>query len=62
VNLGWEEFRSHEWLIGKAARGKGRVMLEAWAIPDSRFFAFWSLASCVIPPKVWVGAYLAHLR
>jgi hypothetical protein len=41
-----------EWLIGKVARGKGRILLEAWAIPDSRIFAFWPLASCVNSSEV----------
>jgi hypothetical protein len=43
-------------------RGKGRILLEAWAIPDSRFFTLWLLVSRVNSPKVWVEAYLAHLR
>jgi hypothetical protein len=43
-------------------RGKGRILLEAWAVPDSRFFALWPLVSHVSSPRVWVEAYLAHLR
>jgi hypothetical protein len=43
-------------------RGKGRILLEAWAIPDLRVFAFWPLASCVNSPEVRVEAYLAHLQ
>jgi hypothetical protein len=43
-------------------RGKGRILLEAWGIPDSHFFALWPLAFRVSSPKVWVEAYLAHLR
>jgi hypothetical protein len=38
------EFRSHEWLAGEVARGKGRILPEAKAIPDSRFFTLWPLA------------------
>jgi hypothetical protein len=55
-------FRSHELLVGKAARGKGRILLEALAIPGSRFFALWLLVSRVNSPKAWVEAYLAHLQ
>jgi hypothetical protein len=33
------------------ARGKGRILLEAWVIPDLRFFALRPLASRVIHPK-----------
>jgi hypothetical protein len=33
-------------------RGEGRILLEAWAIPDSPVFAFWPLASRVILPKL----------
>jgi hypothetical protein len=43
-------------------RGKGRILLEAWAIPDSRFFALWLLASRVNSPKIRTEMYLAHLR
>jgi hypothetical protein len=42
--------------------GKGRILLEAWAIPDSRFFAIWPLASRVNSPKIWVETYLARLQ
>jgi hypothetical protein len=35
-------------------RGKGRILLEAWAIPDSLVFALRPLASCVNSPKVQV--------
>jgi hypothetical protein len=41
--------------------GKGRILLQAWAIPDSRFFAFWLLASRVNSPNAWVEVYLTHL-
>jgi hypothetical protein len=44
------------------ARGRGRILLEAWAIPDSRFFALWPLASRVNSHKDWVETYLAHLQ
>jgi hypothetical protein len=54
--------RLREKLIGKVARGKGRILLEAWAIPDSRVFAFWPLASYVNSPKVRVETYLTHLQ
>jgi hypothetical protein len=43
-------------------RGKGRIVLEAWAIPDSPVFAFWPLASYVNSPKVQVETYLALLQ
>jgi hypothetical protein len=43
-------------------RGKGRILLEAWAIPDSRFFALCLLASHIDSPRVWVEAYLARLQ
>jgi hypothetical protein len=43
------------------ARGKGRNLLEVWAIPDSSIFAFWLLASCVNSPEVQVETYLALL-
>jgi hypothetical protein len=38
--------------MGKVVRGKGRILLEAWAIPDSPVFALWPLASRVISPKL----------
>jgi hypothetical protein len=43
-------------------RGKGRDLLEMWAIPNSRFFALWPLASRVNSPKIWVETYLANLQ
>jgi hypothetical protein len=52
-------FLSHEHLVGKAARGKGRILLEAWAIPDSHFFAVWLLVSYVNSPKIRIETYLA---
>jgi hypothetical protein len=54
--------RFREYLIGKVARGKGRILLEAWAIPDSRVFTFWPFASCINSPKVQVETYLALLQ
>jgi hypothetical protein len=41
------------------ARGKGRILLEALAIPDSPVFALWPLASCVNSSEDWVETYLA---
>jgi hypothetical protein len=46
----------------QSGKGKGRILLEAWAIPDLRVFALWSLASCVNSPEVRVETYLAHLQ
>jgi hypothetical protein len=46
----------------KSAKGEGSYLLEAWAIPDSRVFALWPLASCVNSPEVWVETYSAHLQ
>jgi hypothetical protein len=43
-------------------RGKGRILLEAWAILDSTVFAFWLLASCVNFPEVQGETYLALLQ
>jgi hypothetical protein len=43
-------------------RGKGRILLEAWAIPDSRFFALWLLAYRANSPKIRIKVYLAYLR
>jgi hypothetical protein len=43
-------------------RGKGHDLLEMWAIPNSRFFALWPLASRVNSPKIWVETYLANLQ
>jgi hypothetical protein len=54
--------RFREWPVGKVARGKGRILLEAWAIPDSHVFALWPLASCVNSSKVQVEMYLVHLQ
>jgi hypothetical protein len=51
-----------ECLVGKVARGKGRILLDTWAIPDSHDFALWPLASCVNSSKVRVETYLVHLR
>jgi hypothetical protein len=42
-------------------RGKGRILLEVWAIPGSPVFAFWLLVSCVNLPEVQVEMYLALL-
>jgi hypothetical protein len=33
-------------------RGKGRILLEAWAIPDSPVFALWPFASRVFLSKL----------
>jgi hypothetical protein len=51
-----------EYLIGKVAREKGRILLEAWAFPDSRAFAFWLLTSHMNSPEVRVETYLVHLQ
>jgi hypothetical protein len=40
-------------------REKGHILLEAKAIPDSRFFALRPLASRISSPRIWVEAYLA---
>jgi hypothetical protein len=42
--------------------GKGRILLEAWAIPDLRVFALWPLVSCTNSSEVRVETYLAHLQ
>jgi hypothetical protein len=42
-------------------RGEGRILLEAWAIPESPVFAFWPLVPCANSPEAQVETYLALL-